>query len=364
MMQFTRTRYLIAPLIVGLALAACTPAPDTSDLSEDGPAFRLLWERQVDPRWQPGDGQENGITVEFVEFSPDGTLLLTGNGQGEVFVLDAADGAVVQTLTFMTEEELAAFSQFDISGGRAKAHEVESGTFLDDGRLVAVGGNLTGIKIFRLDDGQLVESLAVDGEVDGMAASPDGRYFAHAGQRAADVVDPSDWTRLYHVPHGDAGAVNSIDFTSDEALMASADGAFGHIILTRLEDGAQAFDLGRDSTAGVKSVRFSPDDRYVAAGYEQGRMVVFRVDDGSVAASLPLNHYIEAVAWTADGRYLMAGGRDGRGMMTVYRAGDWDKVAEVEVQHDAANIEYFDTHADLLAVAGEDARVKLYRIVE
>ena len=37
------------------------------------PRFELVWTNRVDPRARPGmDNKEDGITVECVEFSPDG----------------------------------------------------------------------------------------------------------------------------------------------------------------------------------------------------------------------------------------------------------------------------------------------------
>ncbi len=55
-----------------------------------GASFWLepLWSTQIDPRWKAGEvigDVEDGITVEFVEFSADGKLLVTGNGLGKSF---------------------------------------------------------------------------------------------------------------------------------------------------------------------------------------------------------------------------------------------------------------------------------------
>jgi hypothetical protein len=72
--------------------------------------------------------------------------------------------------------------------------------------------------------------------------------------------------------------------------------------------------------------------------------------------------YIEAVAWTSDGRFLMAGGRDGNGRMRVFRTSDWELIGSPEVQADQSNIEYIDVYRQLVAVAGEDAHVRLYRV--
>jgi hypothetical protein len=58
----------------------------------------------------------------------------------------------------------------------------------------------------------------------------------------------------------------------------------------------------------------------------------------------------------------MAGGRDEQGCMRVYRTDDWQLVGAPKVQADRANIEYIAVHGKHIAVAGEDAHVRLYRV--
>ncbi|MHC4330094.1 MAG: WD40 repeat domain-containing protein, partial [Planctomycetota bacterium] len=139
-------------------------------------------------------------------------------------------------------------------------------------------------------------------------------------------------------------------------------GNYGHVILTRTADWRQVGDGLVPKTSSIKSVRFSPDTDLVAAGYGGADCAaVYRVTDMSLLKHFPL-FYIEAVAWTSDGRFLMAGGRDEQGRMRVFRTSDWQLVGSPEVQADRSNIEYIDVHGELVAVAGEDAHVRLYRV--
>ncbi|MHC4681991.1 MAG: WD40 repeat domain-containing protein, partial [Planctomycetota bacterium] len=272
------------------------------------------------------------ITVEFVEFSADGKLLVTGNGLGEAFVLNASNGAIERRFSYITEQDLAGRTEFDISGGKTKGMEVECGAFTPDGRFVVLGGNLNGVKVFDLRDGSLVRHIKVAEEVDGLGVSPDGRFFAHAAPRSAQVYHLPDWNPVARVRHGDKkGVTNSIDFTPDAGLMVSA-GNYGHVILTRTADWREIGDGIAPKTSSIKSARFSPDTRLVAAGYggDAKSAAVFRTKDMSLLKHLPL-FYIEAVAWTSDGRFLMAGGRDEQGCMRVFRTSDWRLVGAPEV---------------------------------
>ena len=338
-----------------------------------GASFWLesLWSTQLDPRWKAeeviGD-VEDGITAEFVEFSADGKLLVSGNGQGEAFVLNATDGTIKHTFTYITEEEVNRLDSelvSNISGGFTKSMEAECGAFTPDGRFVVLGGNLNGIKIFDLTDGTLFRHIEVEEEVDGLSLSPDGRFFAHASFRSVNVLGMNNWEVVQNVDYSKdsrGSVVNSIHFTADGDFMAIA-GNSGNIILINTSDWNKVGDGLIPDATSIKSVRFSPDERLIAAGNGGGEITVWRTWDMSLVFQFSSLVYIESVAWSSDGRYLFAGGRDdGEGRMLVFRTRDWQMVGNPSVLADGASIEYIDVHGDLIAIAGEDAHVRLYRI--
>lgn len=338
-----------------------------------GASFWLepLWGTQIDPRWKAGEvigDVEDGITVEFVEFSADGNLLVTGNGQGEAFVLNAADGTIKHRFTYITEEEVKRLDRelvSNISGGFTKSLEVECGAFTPDGRFLVLGGNLNGIKIFDLNDGSLFRHIKVENEVDGLSISSDGRFLAYASLRSAQVLTINNWELLQNVEYGKdskGSVVNSINFTADGNFMVIAGNA-GDVMLVNTKGWNTVGDGLIPDATSIKSVRFSPDERLVAAGNGGGEVTVWRTWDMSLVFQFSSMVYIEAVAWSSDGRYLIAGGRDdGEGRLRVFRTSDWQMVGNPSVLADGASIEYIDVHGNLVAIAGEDAHVRLYRI--
>ncbi|HEC42853.1 MAG TPA: hypothetical protein ENI20_08515 [Bacteroides sp.] len=365
-------------LIISLLICATIPFSNAQDGRNresvaGGASFWLepLWGTQIDPRWKAGEvigDVEDGITVEFVEFSADGKLLVTGNGQGEVYVLNASDGSIRHRFTYITKEEVSRLDSklvSGISGGLTKSLEVECGAFTSDGRFVVVGGNLNGIKIFDLSEGLLVRHIEVNDEVDGLSISPDGRFLAYASRRSAIVLGIKNWEMLKNVEYGKdskGSVVNSIHFTSDGNFMVIAGNA-GDVMLVRTSDWNSVGDGLIPDATSIKSVRFSPDERLVAAGNGGGEVTVWRTWDMSLVNQYSSLVYIEAVAWSSDGRYLIAGGRDdGEGRIRVFRTSDWQMVGNPTVLADGASIEYIDVHGNLIAVAGEDAHVRLYRI--
>ena len=338
-----------------------------------GASFWLepLWGTQIDPRWKAGEvigDVEDGITVEFVEFSADGNLLVTGNGQGEAFVLNAADGTIKHTFTYITEEEVSRLDRelvSNISGGFTKSLEVECGAFTPDGRFLVLGGNLNGIKIFDLNDGSLIKHVEVENEVDGLSISSDGRFLAYASLRSAKVLGIKHWEMLQNVEYGKdskGSVVNSIHFTADGNFMVIAGNA-GNVMLVNTKGWNTVGDGLIPDATSIKSVRFSPDERLIAAGNGGGEVTVWRTWDMSLVFQFSSMVYIEAVAWSSDGRYLIAGGRDdGEGRVRVFRTSDWQMVGNPSVLADGASIEYIDVHGNLVAIVGEDAHIRLFRI--
>jgi WD40 repeat protein len=341
--------------------------------ADGGASFWLepIWSTQIDPRWKAreviGD-VEDGITTEFVEFSADGKLLVSANGLGKAFVLDATDGKIRNTFTYITVEDISRLSTTKISGisgGRTKSLEVECGNFTPDGRYLVLGGNLNGVKVFDLADNSLVKHVEVAEEVDGLNISPDNRFFAYAAFRSAIVIGINTWNTVKIVKYGKdtgGGVVNSMDFTADGKLMALA-GNSGNVMLVNTRDWTMAGDGLIRNTSSIKSVRFSPDGSLVAAGYGGGEVTVWNTRDMSLVNQFSSVVYIEAVDWSSDGRFLFAGGRDdGEGRMLVFSTADWQMIGNPQVQADGASVEYIDVFGDMVATSGEDAHVRLFRI--
>ncbi|MEX2231286.1 MAG: hypothetical protein WD824_03955 [Cyclobacteriaceae bacterium] len=343
---------------------------------DGGASFGLepLWGTQIDPRWKSGEvigDVEDGITTEFVEFSADGKLLVTGNGLGKAFVLDVTDGTIKHTFTYITEEDVDRLDKklvSSISGGFTKSLEVECGAFTPDSHYVVVGGNLNGIKVFDLADGSLARHIQyneVREEVDGLSISADGRFLAYGSFRSAKVLEIKNWKMLQTVAYGSESSgsvVNSINFTADGNFMSIAGNA-GNVMVVKTRGWSTVGNGLIPDATSIKSVRFSPDERLVAAGNGGGEVTVWRVWDMSLVFQFSSMVYIEAVAWSSDGRYLIVGGRDdGEGRIQVFRTSDWQMVGNPEVQADGASIEYIDAHGDVIAVAGEDGHVRLFLI--
>ena len=295
-----------------------------------------VWTRMGDDDGVLDTDLDVPTSVENAEWSPDGRWIVSAaKGDGSVRLWDAATGAERWRV--------------DPSG------ETEAVSFTRDGRFVVAGGEQNGVWVLALDDGALVRVLERDASVEGLRFSHDGARLA-TGDEAGRVTvwdtsapDPSSWPTaplfdLEHGPDQDHPAdpappgvhadVNQVDWTADDRFLISG-GRNGEVRLWDAADlAAPPVVIGR-LPGSLKSARFSPDDRLVAASDNDNatrgsRAGVWDRATGRTVALLesPDIRVGETVAFSPDGRYLLVGGTQyddvGDGRLYVFRVADFD----------------------------------------
>ncbi len=166
--------------------------------------------------------------------------------------------------------------------------------------------------------------LGPPGVMQALAASPDGRIVAAAGQAASVRLwsrpTRTAATRLVDLPTGDALTVFALAFSPDGHTLAAA-GADSTVHLWNVADPAHPSALGALIGPGntVYGLAFSPDGRTLVAGSADQRVYRWNVADPAhptaLAALTGPTGYVQAVAFSPDGRTLVAGSVDQR----VYR---------------------------------------------
>ncbi len=208
-----------------------------------------------------------------------------------------------------------------------------------DGETVAVGGWISpenereAIYLFERGSGKLLRRLGgLPSVIQHIAFSPDGRWLAASlggnGVRLFDWRSGRETGR--DTDYGDASY--SVAFSADgRRLLATCyDGALRLYAL----DGGALGPAQQGRPGGGKrpfSARFSPDGRHVAVGFSDSTVVqvldartlreLARPDTGGVG-----NGDLANVAWTTEGRLLVAAGRwsvDGKHPARRWRVGDW-----------------------------------------
>lgn len=231
--------------------------------------------------------REDGLGFDGLTFSPDGDLIATGNGEGQVSLWSAKDGTPSQSwkgharsvgaLAFSPDGLLLATAGWE--GGIA-VRNVESGeelgffltdethihaiAFAPDGQSIAVAGEDGSLTRWSLD--QLLPTTTFVGHDDlvfEVVVTPDGSYLASVGKdgtlRLWDSKTGVEIRRL----RWRAGSVYSVDVNADGTRMATR-GSGGMIRIWELPSGRLLREQAVDYR--VRNLRFSPDGTRLAAG--------------------------------------------------------------------------------------------------
>ena len=255
-----------------------------------------------------------GTIVNAVAFSPAGSNLATGYGDGEIQLWRVArDGALAP----ISRPRVAQNSSTDL---------VEFAAFSPDGRLLATCGDDGTVRLWSVTDPADPRALATVHDSPGtiafsVAFSPDGRTLAVASAdgltRLWDISNPAGPVQLGRPLAGPASYAISVAFSPDGHTLAvgSAD---KRMRLWDVADLARPVRLGQPligPTGYVYSVAFSPDGRTLAAGVTDGTVWLWRVTDPArptlLASLTGPAHAVYSVVFAPGGTGLAAGSADG-----------------------------------------------------
>ena len=110
--------------------------------------------------------------------------------------------------------------------------------------------------------------------------------------------------------HGNAG-VNSVAYSPDGRLLASAGDRT--VVLWNLNDMSCRHVLKHPRAfmgQKVHSAVFSPDGKSIATGSEDGRLRLWKVEDGSIIRIMRVSGAVMAISFSPDGHYVAFGGAD------------------------------------------------------
>ncbi|GAC1347123.1 MAG: hypothetical protein NVSMB14_09930 [Isosphaeraceae bacterium] len=251
-------------------------------------------------------------------FAPDGSAVATGGWNGTVELYDPAVGRRIRSFA-------------------GNSTPVRGLAFLPDGRSLAAGASDGSVILWDVESGR--ERMRFDRgrrfPVNGMAVSHDGRFLAAAGGLGAGAI--SLWnleTKKPLTPACLVGGGEPIAFAPDRSVLAARVASpAGSVSLIELDRDRVFWTI---STAGARSLAFSPDGRLVVIGgneavviheAETGRSIAaigdyrhrpdplgdnFRILMANVGlADHPIRNIVWSIAFSPDGTRLATADQDG-----------------------------------------------------
>jgi WD40 repeat protein len=225
-------------------------------------------------------GSDNGATRLWDAATGQPNRSLSGNGHGQVDVVFSPDGRIVLTRTSatfqlrdaMTGQQLGSFVGDD-------DQEYYAAALSPNGRFVLTA-NDAGAQLWDALTGQRLRSIVANTTVLSAAFSRDGILALTADRHGVHLWDAVTWRQIRSFGGDDNQVVTSfVAFSTDSRFVITGD-----------DDGAQLWD----AATGQRLRRFPVERPHVSLVTEDGLLfVAFKT--------------ITSVAFSADGRYLLAG---------------------------------------------------------
>jgi WD40 repeat protein len=231
----------------------------------------------------------HGSWVEAVAVTPDGRRAVSGSADRTLKVWDLEQGTLLATL--------------------AQDAEVWAVAVTPDGRRAVSGSGDQTVKVWDLERGTLLVTLAGHGAgVRAVAVTPDGRHaVSGAADRLLKVWDLEQEALLATLAgHGDSVAAVAVTSDGRRAVSGSDDRTL------------KVWDLEQDTLlvtlAGhgdwVRAVAVTPDGRRAVSGSWDRTLKVWDLEQGTLLKTLAHEAEVWAVAVTPDGRRAVSGSDD------------------------------------------------------
>lgn len=272
-------------------------------------------------------------SILSVAFSPDGTLLATGDANGEVRLWRVMDGEQlltfgehtgwVRSVSFSPDgRRLASGSDdktlklWDVSTGKClwtiEGHTsgIQSVAFSPDGSTLASGSSDQTIKLWRVETGECTETLLAHTDwVRSVSFSANGRFLASGSSDKTVRLWEVNTGQCINIFYGHTRSIRAVSFSPDGHFLAS--GSSDQSV--RLWDIAQGIELNSlvGHSGRVWSVAFSPDSQMLISGSDDQTVRLWNVKTGQCLETLQGHaSRVWSVAFSADGRTLASGSDD------------------------------------------------------
>ncbi len=305
--------------------------------SQDGTA--RLWDTESGALLYVVEGHSGPVCG--VDVSPDGRYLATGAEDGTARVWDLATGRAVLVLY----------------GHRAGIASVQ---FSPDGRFLASASGDKTTRIWEVDPGGSREDGVFVGHVAPTTIaelSDDGSLLLTGAEDGSAMLWDAAGGRVLHRLDGHTGRIFGADFTSDRSLVATAaeDGT-ARIWDVATGESLSVLDEHRDS---VWDVEFDASGDVLLTGSLDGTVRVWDVATGTSSATLDLSgRGIFSVGFDPSGALLYAIGEG----INVFRSDTFAPHFTLDNNQGATLGHDFSPAGDLLAAAGADGTVVVYRV--
>lgn len=274
--------------------------------------------------------------VRAVAFSPDSRMLASAGVDGIVRLTALATGTTQPRFTH--------------PGGATAL------VFSPDGHTVATAGYDGVVRLWRLADGSMRSYRISAMPLWTLAFDPTGTRLAAAGEDRLIHIWSTDNPAFRRTLSGHTLNVWDIAFSPDGRSLAS--GGFDRTMRLWDVDRGRLIHTSTGPREGIVGLDVRHADGLIVTGGDDATLRLWR-PDGSAARTTQAGQFVDAVAFSADGKWLASGGRESHGVNALFKQafgrrpwGDRGVSARLWRVRDGAMIAAFDRQTDdVVAVA-------------
>ncbi len=309
--------------------------------------------------------------VGTITYSSDGKLIVTGGGDGEIYVWDARTGEFVRGLhkhlSNVTDIEAVPNTDYAVSVGEdgywvtwnIKTGQIVSQSDLGspitsyayspDGKFYAIGFEDGHVVRYNGENGAVIDTLSLDAAITDMIFLPgdmlavatdggvvrlykkDGTYLeskygdisissvAYSPSRKLLVAGGSDGFLYFLNPSNFKEAMKPIE--AHAGAVTDLGFANGYLVSSSSDSTVKVWELDRrapkrtftTSYGEIYSMTISPDGQFIVAGTDNGQIIIWDIPNNKLVTvhSRQYGGWVTAMAFTPDGKHILSTGFDG-----------------------------------------------------